>query len=296
MHMKSLVLGTSAVDTLIQVPAIDRLEDDMMLWANNVTDSIGSTGAGKALALDVLGSETILLTDLGQDEYRTKVQSFFATTKVRLEVLETDKTTAHTNLMHSRGKRISVVTSAPSVIPPVHPEFPTFLAWCDVVFLNINQYCRDYIPLLVQSGKPIVVDIHDYDGKNPYHQDFIDIADILIASGVNLPDHETFLTDQINAGKELVVITKGTAGLVAMDAEGNRYELPAYTDFEFVDSNGAGDSFCAGLMLEYQHTHNWLDALRFGTVCGGVACTSFDLYHREFDRERIKNIVKKVSW
>ena len=293
--MKSIVLGTSAVDTLIHVPDIHTLEDDMSLWAHSVTETIGSTGAGKAFALDVLGADVTLFTDLGQDEYRTKIIDFFDQTNVRLVVLETDKSTAHTNIMHSRGKRITVCTSTPTVSPPVPNNFAEYLVDTDVVFLNINEYCRNYIPFLQNSDIPIVVHIHDYDEVNPYHVDFIAAANILIASDIYIKDHRKFLEQQINQGKSIVIVTKGREGLVAMDQNKNFYSLPGYNDFEFVDSNGAGDSFCAGFMYEFWRTKDLLEALRFGTVCGAMACASMDLYHRDYDDKAIRKIVKRVS-
>lgn len=294
--MKSLVLGTSSVDTLIYVEDIHQITDDMSLWANNVTTSIGATGAGKALALDVLGSEVTLLTDIGDDQYKNEILTFYDTTSICLHALPTDKSTAHTNIMHSKGKRISIFTSTPTLIPPIHPDIHDIVKNVDVIFLNINQFCRDYIPILKQYNKPILVDIHDYQEGNPYHQDFIDAADILVASGVNIPNHLQFLQTYIQKGKDIVIITKGSEGLIAMDKEHHIYELPGYNDIEFVDSNGAGDAFTAGFMLEYYKTNNALKALQFGTVCGGIACTSFDLYHRDFNEKEIRKQLQNVSW
>ncbi len=58
--MRYLVIGTSAYDTLIHTRAsLDHISEDMMIWADNVVHTIGSTGAGKALALDALGLMSI---------------------------------------------------------------------------------------------------------------------------------------------------------------------------------------------------------------------------------------------
>lgn len=294
--MKSLVIGISSVDVLIHVPEIRELQDDLSLWATNVTTSIGSTGAGKALCLDVLGSSVTLLTDLANDQEGDRIRSFFATTNVTLHPLLTDKTLTHTNLMHSQGKRISITTSSPTIVPAIHPDIDRLIQENDVIFLNINQSCRDYIPVLKRYNKPILVDIHDYDEVNPYHQDFIDAGTIIVASGVNIKNHTTFMRNLIEAGKELVIVTRGSDGLWAMDSTFNEYSLAGYTAFEYVDSNGAGDSFCAGFMLEYHRTNDLLEALKFGTICGGLACTSYDLFHRKASKKMVQNLIKKVSF
>ncbi|QMS84916.1 carbohydrate kinase family protein [Candidatus Xianfuyuplasma coldseepsis] len=292
--MKSLVIGGCSVDTLIHVPEINSIADDMSLWATNVSTNIGGTGAGKALALDVLSSKVTLITDLGNDEYRPIIESFFETTTIHVVPVETDKCTAHTNIMHSQGKRISIFTSVGTQIPPIPHEFYDIITTVDVVFLNINEFCRQYIPFLQNIDIPIVVDIHDYDEGNPYHQDFIDVADILIASGVSIPNHGQFLKKYIELGKEFVVITNGSKGLVAMDHK-QVFELKGYTDFTYVDSNGAGDSFVAGMMIKYLETNDIKQSLVFGSICGAMSCTSYDLYNKKYTKEVIEKIVKGVS-
>ena len=206
------------------------------------------TGAGKALCLDALGSDVTFITDVANDENGAKILRYFDETTVNLIQVEVDKSTAHTNLMHSKGKRISVFTSVPTMEPKKPQNLDEIVKEADVVFLNINQFCRDYIPLIKKYKKLTVVDIHDYNPPNPYHQDFIEAADVLVASGIYIPNHQEFLEEMIQKGKKLVVVTKGSEGLVALDSDKNYYELSGYNDFEYVDSNGAGDSFTSGLV------------------------------------------------
>ena len=46
--MKALVLGGSSWDTLIHVDEINKLEDDMSLWANNVVETVGGNWRWKS--------------------------------------------------------------------------------------------------------------------------------------------------------------------------------------------------------------------------------------------------------
>ena len=291
--MRYLVLGTSAYDTLLHVSTeLNDISDDMYLWADSTVQTIGSTGAGKALALDALGADVDLITDIAKDAAGNWIRTFFSDTNVGLHVVDVDKTTQHTNIMHGADKRISIVTAVPTIVPKRLIQADKLIESADFVFLNINDYCRDYIPQLKAKGSTILVDIHDYDPPNPYHAEFIEAADILVASGVKLPDHEAFLEEQINQGKQLVVITKGKRGLIAMDHKRNRYELPGYNDVPSVDANGAGDSFCAGLGMRLAEGADYKEALEFATICGAVACTDYPLYNRAYDRNRVE-IIKK---
>ncbi|MCF7932019.1 MAG: carbohydrate kinase family protein [Acholeplasmataceae bacterium] len=289
--MRYLVIGTSAYDTLIHTRAsLEHISEDMMIWADNVVHTIGSTGAGKALALDALGADVDLISDLADDEAGKWITSYLSSTNIRSYPVLVDQTTTHTNIMHGDRKRISIQTSTPSVVADLHRDAESLIAAADLVFLNINQYCRAYIPIIKAKNKKTLVDIHDYAPTNPYHQAFIEAADILVSSGVNISDHEGFLREQIEKGKQLVVITKGKDGLVALDHEKKRVELPGYNSLPYVDGNGAGDSFCAGLGMMLSEGKSNLEALLFATICGGVACTDYPLFNRSYDRKAIETI------
>ena len=46
-------------------------------------------------------------------------------------------------------------------------------------------------PLLAQAreaGVPLWCDLHDYDGTNPFHQDFVEAADVLFLNEDGMPD------------------------------------------------------------------------------------------------------------
>lgn len=294
--MKALVIGGSSWDTLIHVDELGIIKDDMSLWANSVVETVGGTGAGKALCLDALGEEVILVTDIGKDVAGNKIMSYFERTKIKVIPLLVDTSTTHTNIMHSMGKRLSIFTSVPTVDASVPAALMKQLSDTDIIFLNINNFCRGFIPFLKTLKKSIIVDIHDYDPPNPYHDDFIEIADIIIASGVNIVNHQQFLKELIQRGKKLVVITLGSDGLIALDSEGNEYNLKGYTDFKYVDSNGAGDSFVAGLITHYFQSKNIGESLKFGTICGGIACSSYELFNRDFDQEKVLRIKKEVEF
>ena len=105
-----------------------------------------------------------------------------------------------------------------------------------------------------------------------------------------------FLKNQLSNGKELVVLTAGSKGLMAADYTGDFHGVTGYNDFDYVDSNGAGDSFCAGLMLKLHETNDYHKALEYGTICGGLACSSEHLFRLDIDREFVDEIYKKRIW
>lgn len=291
--MKALVIGGVSLDTIIHIDNLDEIGEDKNLWADNFFESVGGTGAGKALALNSLGVETFLITTLGKDEANKKIKAFLDKNRLKYKALSVDETLTHTNIMHSNGKRLSISThySKKKLIFNEHDDEEIIIS-SDVIFLNINDFCRKYIPLIKKHNKIVVVDIHDYDPPNPYHQDFIDVADYLITSGVNIKNNIEFLKSTIDLGKKVAIITLNTEGLIAMDENYQIYTKEAYKDFVHIDSNGAGDSFTAGFILKLFESNIIDESLEFGNICGGISCTSKDLFNLEYDKDKIEEIIQ----
>ncbi|MGD9964718.1 MAG: carbohydrate kinase family protein, partial [Candidatus Izemoplasmatales bacterium] len=219
--MKSLVIGVSSYDTLIYIDNLSDIKSDYSTWAKRVSYNIGGTGAGKALALKTLGVNVTLATDLGEDEFGVKILDFLQKQEIKLKILKADKSTTHTNIMHDNGKRLSIFTSTPNQVE-FAPSLESLISSSDIIFLNINDYCREYIPLIKKYKKITIVDIHDYDLGNPYHQEFIDASDILFASGINIKNQKKFLQDNIK-DKEVIIITNAENGSIAIDKNNKIY-------------------------------------------------------------------------
>lgn len=293
--MKMLVIGSSSWDQLIRVPDITKVYDDMSLWAESYHETVGSTGAGKALCLDALGAEVTLVTNMADDENGKKIKSFFAKTNIKLVPLKVDKTYGHTNLMHSKGKRITITTHMYSKEPEIFEGAEALIKEADLVFLNINDFARKYIPLIKKHQKRCFVDIHDYDPPNPYHQEFIRASDILVCSSAYIEKHNQFLEQMVSSGRQLTILTSGSKGLQALDYKQGFFDINGYNEADFVDSNGAGDSFCAGLGLALSKGYDLEYSLQIGNVCGGLACSSKDLFRMDVSLKDVEDIIKKRS-
>ena len=292
--MNYLVIGVSSYDTLIYLDDFTKkISDDMSLWAKDIFKTIGGTGAGKAMALDALGENTLLVTELGQDKQRNLILDYYKKqTSIKYKVLDADKTTTHTNLMYGEGKRISIFTSASKHVS-FDSKIEKDIKNSDVVFLNINDYCRQYIPFIHEYKPLVVVDIHDYNVGNPYHKEFIDVADILFVSGVHIENERGFLMDHI-VGKKMVIITKGKKGSICIDENRTIYQQKAYQGFSYVDANGAGDTFSVAFISRYLKTIDIQDALKFASIAGAMACSSPLLYNPKASYKQIDSFMKET--
>lgn len=242
-------------------------------------ETIGSTGAGKALNLCKLGFDTTLHAPVGDDANGRWVANYLAAAGVRfLYDIDPMGTQRHVNLMDASGRRVSIFI-VPGTFEPAfdRARLAALLPGSDYVLLNISNYCRQLIPDIRAAGKAIWCDLHDYDGQNPYHDDFIAAADFVLLSSDALPGYRDFMARMIAQGKRLVVCTHGAQGSTALTAAGEWIETPIIAKYAPVDTNGAGDSFFVGLLYGHAQGLAVRQCLRLGTVASGLCVTTREL-------------------
>ena len=236
-------------------------------------EGCGSTGAGKSLALTKLGVPNTLYSVIGDDAYGMQIVSFLQESGVDFfYALDPKGTERHINIMDADGGRISMfITQSSENIQHNIAAIQQAIQKADIVVLNIISYCRQLIPLLKTDAKPIWTDLHDYDGHNAYHQDFINAAQYIHLSSDNLQDYRSVMQQLIGQGKELVICTHGKQGASLLTKQGEWIEQAAYPVDRIVDSNGAGDSFFAGFLFGWMQQLPLSTCMQYGAICGALA-------------------------
>jgi sugar/nucleoside kinase (ribokinase family) len=256
----------------------------------------GSTGVGKALNLCQLGFEVVLHGVIGADEYGDKLQRLLARDHLEfIYDMDPAGTQRHVNVMNDAGGRISMILIPGTFEPEVNwSRIEPLIARSDYVALNIRNYCREAIPIIQKYGKPIWVDIHDYDGENSFHQDFIEAADVLLMSSEQMPDYRPFMRKQIEDGKQLVICTHGKEGataacpVLAEVTVSNFIEVPIIDAYKRFDTNGAGDSFFSGVLYGHAQRYDVEKCLRMGAIVSGLCITSPELAYEELSAELVE--------
>jgi acarbose 7IV-phosphotransferase len=272
---KILVLGGVSYDTIVH---LNHLPDPVSQTIyGQEYQTIGSTGAGKALNLTKLGIPNILHATLGTDEYGLKIQEFLKSMDVE-GVYDLDQfTERHVNLMDQEGGRISIFTASTTNHPMLDmARLENLIEASDLVVLNIIPYTKQLIPLIKKHHKEIWTDLHDYEEGNPYYDDFIKAADCLFFSSDRAVNHRQLMQKWLEDGKKLIVVTHGKSGASVANSQGFYYE-PIINTYQMVDSNGAGDAFFSAFLYGYLAHEPVQKCLAYGTIAGGLTVSSKEL-------------------
>ncbi len=270
-----LCIGGASWDTIIHMDEFPE-KHASTLFAKESYETVGSTGVGKALALKRLGFDVVFHAVIGFDDEGKKIIDLMSHEGIKfIYDIDSSGTEKHTNLMNAEGDRISIYTkSLSSKIQINYPILLEEIKKADIIVLNIIPYTKTLIPYLKYSNKEIWVDIHDFDGINPYHQDYIKLATILFASSEKLPQPIDFMMDQIDSGKQLVVVTSGKKGSTLLGVNTEFLREGILPGIMAVDTNGAGDNFFAGFLYAFSKEYPLQKCLRMATIVASSAVES----------------------
>lgn len=286
---KILVLGGVSLNTMIFFDDFPEPRTHTA-YPKRFHEAAGSTGAGKALNLCRLGFDVTLHALIGEDEFGVKAQQLLDVENLNF-VYDIDPagTQRHVNVMNDEGGRISMILVPGTFKPQVDwSKIEPLIARSDCVVLNIRNYCREAIPLIKKHDKPIWVDIHDYDGENDYHREFIEEADVVLLSSEQMPEYRTFMAELVETGKALVICTHGKEGATAITAVADFIETPIIDAYQRFDTNGAGDAFFSGVLYGHAQSYPVEKCLRFGAIVSGLCIMSPELAFEDLSVDLIE--------
>lgn len=283
---KVLVIGGTTFDSIIYLEKLPEPEPQTIHYAP-FNETLGSTGAGKALNLTKLNVPNILHSIIGNDSYGEKIISGLKSAGVKFVYdIDPKGTERHVNLMDKNGSRISIfVTQSSSELGLNMSRIEELIKECDIIVLNIIAYTKQLIPIIKKYKKPVWTDLHDYNMGNTYHDDYIDIADYIFVSSDNMSNYRPVMESWMSRGKELVVCTHGKGGSTALTKDERWIDTPIIEDYRFKDANGAGDSFFSGFLYGFLKGKGTEECLRLGTICSGLCITSGELAYENLSED-----------
>jgi sugar/nucleoside kinase (ribokinase family) len=263
-----------------RIVVLDRLPDPVphMQFAEDSWETVGGTSAGKALSLRGLGRAALLYAAAGDDDAGRRVRAALDAAGVPVRWAGCAETERHLNLMTRQGARVSLYLSSPGAQPDDDDAaIRAAMSVSEVIVLDLAAEPQRLLPLAQATGRPIWVDVHDYDGTAEFHRPFLAAADVVFCNADRLVDPLAFLHDCIDAGATLAVCTLGAEGAVAVDAHGVAHRVAA-VPVEVVDTNGAGDGFFAGVLDARLSGHPVPVALEAGARAASVVLGSRHLH------------------
>ncbi|MGW1748843.1 PfkB family carbohydrate kinase [Streptomyces sp. NPDC002092] len=272
-----LVLGGAGVDTIVYVPELPLPYADSYMIERGIRTRAGQTGDFVALGLAALGLRVHHLDMLGDDPEGDLVRALHEDNGIALTAVPHPAGTKRAvNLVGPDGRRLSLYDVSRTQGEDRFPEdtVRALAAASRHAHVAITQPCAHALPVLHEAGVTVSTDLHDWDGRNTYHEPFAYAADVVFLSAAALADPERTMRRIADRGRaEVVVATAGEKGAYLLADEELTHVPPVAPPAPVVDSNGAGDAFAAAFL------HGWLNretpqrCALYGAVAGAHACT-----------------------
>ncbi|WP_253290082.1 carbohydrate kinase family protein [Verrucosispora sioxanthis] len=208
-----LVIGGLGVDVRVRVPRLPLPVVDSVT-VDPIELRVGNTGAGVVLAAHALGLRVTVLDTVGADPAGAVVRAALARTGVRTVLADDPAGTRRSvNLVDPGGRRMSLYDPRDSDGPPpfAAARVAELVQDATHVHLSIMGWVRKLLPDLgdlLSEGVGSSTDLHDWDGHNPYHRPFADVAELVLVSGAALDDRAATVAGTLAPRPVLVTGTR----------------------------------------------------------------------------------------
>jgi sugar/nucleoside kinase (ribokinase family) len=284
-----VAFGAASWNTMIRVEAFPPAQP-ASIFPPSWHETIGSSGAGKAMNLARLGVAVTLHCLVGDDEPGARITSGLEAAGVQLSAVPDPTGSArHVNLMDAVGRRISFLLHTGDPAARFDGRaVEALIEAADEVLVAITPAARPTLEIARRLGKRTWTDLHSTDGERAFEHEFW-TADRVFFSGDRLADARPFMERLRSAGRELVVCTMAERGAIALTGDGRWIEVPAVAvpATAVVDTNGAGDAFLAGVVFGELHGLPIDRSLAIAARVAAAAVQSADLAPDALDVEAL---------
>jgi ribokinase len=279
-----VVVGSCIVDFCVRVARLPGRGETVL--ADGVTRSLGGKGANQATALRRLGGEVAIVACVGADDFGAAFLDGFRREGIETGFVHRDESAptgvAFPMVLPGGGNAI-VAAPAASMRLPVEAVAAAAarIRAATALLLQLEvpaAAAAAAMALAREAGVPVFLNPAPYGADAPRLAAGADVlipneveAEALTGISIRTPEDALRSAERLRAlGPEVVAVTLGERG-AALSGPGIRRFAPAYR-VEAVDSTGAGDAFCAGLVDARSRGAGWAEALDFACACGALAC------------------------
>ena len=272
-----VVIGNIGIDTNVYLAgnAIDFAREAN--FTENL-DTVGQAGGYASRGYARLGALTAFIGYVGADWMGERIRCTLQSEGIDTRGLFIDPrgTSRSVNLVYPDGSRKNFYDGKGHM--ELHPPIDECLAIMQearLVHFNIPNWARQLLAPARQLGLTIACDIQDVvDPADPYRLDFVRQVDYLFFSAVNHSDPAPVIQAYLAINPHLVVLaTRGAQGCTLGTSDGIRSYPPVQLELPVVDTNGAGDAFAVGFLVNRVLKGVDLDEAVFrGQVCARHKC------------------------
>jgi len=260
-------VGLATLDTIHVVPR-HPAEDELVL-TSELAVAGGGPAATAAVALARLGVQTFFVGSIGDDEVGTRIRDGLQQEGVDISELAVvaGGRSPQSSILVGRGTRS--IAAYRGALPRLALS-PRALELCrGAAWVHVDQTgyaaaseLREHVRLSIDGGNPI---------------DELDLGGIALYGPTETALRERFGTAEaaLEAGPELVVMTRGSRGSVAYTSGGEIVEAPG-RPIAAVSTLGAGDVFHGALLAELIRDVPLPGALAFANECAALSCRALD--------------------
>lgn len=272
-----LVAGGVGIDTIVRVPSLPLAMADS-IHVPAVVDYVAHTGNGVALGLLALGHQPVLIDFIGEDPQAAQILARYRERGLAFDYLVHESGSRRSvNLVAPDGRRLSLYDGRhPDTLRMPRDFYLPHLQQAEHVHLSIVPWARTLYEDAQALGLPVSTDLHDWDGRNDYYDDFAYRSDLVFLSSAVLGEGVfDVMRAIVRQGRaQVVVATAAADGAYALKrgTDTVQHTACAPLDGPAVDSNGAGDAFSSAFL------HAWFDGkpldacMRTGAIGGAFAC------------------------
>lgn len=279
-----VVVGSCIMDFCVDVPRLPERGETVL--AGGPTRSLGGKGANQATALRRLGGEVALVACVGADDFGDAFMDFFRREGVETGFVHRERsapTGVAFPMVLPGGANAIVAAPAASMLLPVEAVAAAALRIRDASALLLQlevpaAVAAAAMAVAREAGVPVFLNPAPYVDAAPRLAASADVlipnqaeAEALAGVPAGTPEDALRAAERLHSlGPAVVVVTLGELGAV-LSGPGVRRAAPA-RGVGAVDSTGAGDAFCAGLVDARCRGADWAEALDFAGACGALAC------------------------
>jgi len=260
--MHVVCVGLATLDTIFAVPR--HPEPDGRVVATDLAVAGGGPAATAAATLARLGVETYFVGAVGDDGTGGKIRASLELEGVDVsEVAVVPGTRSPQSTILVSGADRSIVHFPGSVTPLELSARAREL--CDgAAWVHVDHVGFGRVRGLTRARLSV-------DGGNPI--DELDLSRVALYAPTQsaLPDPQ----EALDAGAELVVVTRGAEGSVAYRANGEVVEAPGIST-DVVSTLGAGDVFHGALVAYLARGAELRDALGKANLAAALSCRALD--------------------